>query len=177
MFFLFRINHLKFALHLSVFYTEYITRENFSQLPEFDALFIRETTDVNNHTYHFSRAAYAEGLVVIDDPWSILRCSNKIFLHERMRQNHIKTPASEILARTTYKPNKPISLAFPIVLKQPDSAFSLGVTKAENQELLDNSLKKLFKLSDLVIAQEFIQDKQGVRGHEKQRTGENIRET
>ncbi len=150
------LRNFKKAAEKAGFYTEYITREDFSQLPEFDALFIRETTDVNNHTYHFSRAAYAEGLVVIDDPWSILRCSNKIFLHERMRQNHIKTPATEILARTTYKPNKPISFAFPIVLKQPDSAFSLGVMKAENQEQLDNSLKKLFKLSDLVIAQEFI---------------------
>ncbi len=150
------LRNFKKAAEKAGFYTEFITREDFSQLPEFDALFIRETTDVNNHTYHFSRAAYAEGLVVIDDPWSILRCSNKIFLHERMRQNHIKTPETEILARTSYKPNKSISLAFPVVLKQPDSAFSLGVTKAENQEQLDHSLKKLFQLSDLVIAQEYI---------------------
>ncbi|MBN1820906.1 MAG: GNAT family N-acetyltransferase [Prolixibacteraceae bacterium] len=150
------LQNFKKAAEKAGFYTEFITKEDFSQIPEFDALFIRETTDVNNHTYHFSRAAYAEGLVVIDDPWSILRCSNKIFLHERMRQNRIKTPATEILARTTYKKGKPLSLNFPMVLKQPDSAFSLGVTKVENPEQLDESLKKLFKISDLIIAQEFI---------------------
>ena len=150
------LQNFKKAAEKAGFYTEFITKHDFSQLPEYDALFIRETTDVNNHTYHFSRAAYAEGLVVIDDPWSILRCSNKIYLHERMRQSKIKTPATEVLARTTYNPGKPLSLQFPVVLKQPDSAFSLGVTKVENQEQMNLSLQKLFKVSDLIIAQEFI---------------------
>jgi glutathione synthase/RimK-type ligase-like ATP-grasp enzyme len=42
------------------------------------------------------------------------------------------------------------------VLKQPDSSFSLGVTKVENQEQLNTSLTRLFKISDLIVAQEFI---------------------
>jgi glutathione synthase/RimK-type ligase-like ATP-grasp enzyme len=42
------------------------------------------------------------------------------------------------------------------VLKQPDSAFSLGVEKVTTPEELDASLKKLFKISDLVIVQEFM---------------------
>ena len=53
--------------------TELITKDDFSRVPEFDALFIRETTSVNHHTYRFSRRAFAEGLVVIDDPRSILK--------------------------------------------------------------------------------------------------------
>jgi glutathione synthase/RimK-type ligase-like ATP-grasp enzyme len=106
-------------------------------------LFIRETTSVNNHTYHFSRTAYAEGLVVIDDPWSILRCSNKIFQDERMKQNKIKTPATLVLSKSNYSNSKPIHLNFPLVLKQPDSAFSLGVEKVHNKEELNASLKKL----------------------------------
>jgi glutathione synthase/RimK-type ligase-like ATP-grasp enzyme len=40
---------------------------------------LRATTNVDNYTYQFSRYAYAEGLVVIDDPWSILRCANKLY--------------------------------------------------------------------------------------------------
>jgi glutathione synthase/RimK-type ligase-like ATP-grasp enzyme len=43
-----------------------------------------------------------------------------------------------------------------MVLKQPDSAFSIGVTKVENEEQLNASLKKLFKISDLIVAQEYI---------------------
>ena len=45
---------------------------------------------------------------------------------------------------------------FPLVLKQPDSAFSLGVEKVKTREELNDSLKRLFRLSDLVIAQEFL---------------------
>ncbi|HZH71495.1 MAG TPA: GNAT family N-acetyltransferase [Mariniphaga sp.] len=146
----------KKAAEKNAFYVEFITKDDLSQLSEFDALFIRETTSVNNHTYHFSRTAYAEGLVVIDDPWSILRCSNKIFQNERLKQNKIKTPATLVLSKSNYNESKPVNLNFPIVLKQPDSAFSLGVEKVNNTEELNASLKKLFHLSDLVIAQEFM---------------------
>lgn len=57
---------------------ELITRKDFGRLGEFDALFIRETTAIDHHTYRFSRKAASEGLVVIDDHNSILRCTNKI---------------------------------------------------------------------------------------------------
>lgn len=150
------LQNFKKAAEKYGFYVEFITKEDLSQLSEFDALFIRETTSVNNHTYHFSRTAYAEGLVVIDDPWSILRCSNKIFQNERLKQNKIKTPATLVLSKSDYDQTKDIHLNFPLVLKQPDSAFSLGVEKVNNREELNTSLKKLFRLSDMVIAQEFM---------------------
>lgn len=150
------LQNFKKAAEKQGFYVEFITREDLSQLSEFDALFIRETTNVNNHTYHFSRTAYAEGLVVIDDPWSILRCSNKIFQNERLRQNKIKTPATLVLSKSHYDKTRPVNLNFPLVLKQPDSAFSLGVEKVNDREELNASLEKLFRLSDLVIAQEFM---------------------
>ena len=40
---------------------EFITRSDIGRLPEFDALFIRDTTFVNHYTYRFSRRAFAEG--------------------------------------------------------------------------------------------------------------------
>ena len=150
------LQNFKKAAEKAGFYVDFITKDDFSQLPEYDALFIRETTSVNDHTYQFSRTAYAEGLVVIDDPWSILRCSNKIFQNERLKQNKIKTPPTLVLSKLNYRYSNPVPLSFPMVLKQPDSAFSLGVEKVNNTEELNASLKKLFKLSDLVIAQEFM---------------------
>ncbi len=150
------LQNFKKAAEKAGFYIEFITKDDFNQLSEFDALFIRETTSVNDHTYQFSRTAYAEGLVVIDDPWSIMRCSNKIFQNERLRQNKIKTPATRVLSKSNYWKSNPINLTFPLVLKQPDSAFSLGVEKVNDMDELNASLKKLFRLSDLVIAQEFM---------------------
>ena len=138
-------------------YTEFITREDYSRLPEFDALFIRETTSVNHHTYRFSRKAHAEGLVVIDDPWSIMRCANKVYLAERLAQAKLPAPRTVILQRESLK-SSPASLgiSFPCVLKQPDSAFSQGVVKAENEAEFREQLDKLFDKSDLIIAQEFM---------------------
>lgn len=150
------LQRFKKAAEKAGFYTEFITKDDLHQLPEFDALFIRETTNVNNHTYQFSRAAYAEGLVVLDDPWSILRCSNKIFQNELLKQNKIKTPATVVLSKFSYKKFQNINLKFPLVLKQPDSAFSLGVEKVKDADELDEALQRLFEISDLIIAQEFM---------------------
>ena len=56
-----------------------ITPDDFGRLAEYDALFIRETTAVNHHTYRFAKRAENEGLTVIDSPDAILRCSNKVY--------------------------------------------------------------------------------------------------
>jgi len=138
------------------FYTEFITKNDYNRLSEFDALFIRETTSVNNHTYQISRKAYAEGLVVIDDPWSILRCSNKIYLEERLKLNKIKTPKSVFLYKQDFVHKNIPKTPFPLVLKLPDSAFSKGVIKVENKEELHSIIQELFKKSDLIIGQEFV---------------------
>ena len=47
-------------------------------------------------------------------------------------------------------------LGLPCILKQPDGAFSLGVTKIESAEALASCLETLFAQSDLVIAQEWL---------------------
>ena len=139
-------------------YTEFITKEDYSRLSEFDALFIRETTSVNHHTYRFSRKAYAEGLVVIDDPFSILRCANKVYLAERLAQAKVPAPRTVILQKESLK-STPASLgiSFPCVLKQPDSAFSKGVVKAIDEKDFREKLEQLFEKSDLIIGQEFMQ--------------------
>jgi len=36
---------------------EFITRNDFARLPEFDALFVRDTTEVNHYTFRFARRA------------------------------------------------------------------------------------------------------------------------
>lgn len=132
-----------------------ITREDAGSLLEYDALFIRETTSVNHHTYRLSRKAEAEGLAVIDDPLSILRCTNKVYLAELLQRKNIPIPKTVILHRD----NKNIaieSLGFPCIIKQPDSSFSQGVLKVEKREDFGTVADKLFDKSDLLIAQEYV---------------------
>jgi hypothetical protein len=43
---------------------ERITRRQLAELAEYDGLFIRETTSIDNHTYRFARRAWQEGMPV-----------------------------------------------------------------------------------------------------------------
>lgn len=135
-----------------------ITRNDYTRLAEYDGLFIRETTALDNHTYRFANKAEKEGMVVMDDPTSILRCTNKIYLHDLLRSRKLPTPKSEILFRDDTKKiaDLPGVLGFPIVLKIPDGSFSRGIVKAENAEELKKGVEDLFQHTALVIAQEYL---------------------
>ncbi len=79
------------------FDVEFIDKSDYGHVAEFDALFIRETTAVNHHTYRFARRAAREGLVVVDDPLSILRAANKVFLAQLMERHRIPQPKSMLI--------------------------------------------------------------------------------
>jgi glutathione synthase/RimK-type ligase-like ATP-grasp enzyme len=134
---------------------ELITRDDYGTLAEYDALFIRNTTVVNNYTFRFARRAQSEGLVVIDDPDSIVRCANKVFLAESFERYHVPAPKTVIV----HKENKNLvmmQLGLPCILKQPDSSFSKGVVKVKTREEYDAAIDALLDKSDLIIAQEFV---------------------
>jgi glutathione synthase/RimK-type ligase-like ATP-grasp enzyme len=132
-----------------------ITREDYRRVAEFDALFIRETTAVNHHTYRFARRAAAEGLAVIDDPESIIRCTNKVFLAETFERHGLPTPRTMIIHKENAD-QVADTLGLPCILKQPDSAFSQGVVKANTSAELDDEISRRLDSSDLLIAQEFM---------------------
>ncbi|MGK0298248.1 MAG: glutathione synthase/RimK-type ligase-like ATP-grasp enzyme [Gammaproteobacteria bacterium] len=134
---------------------ELIARNDLHRLAEFDALFIRETTAVNHHTFRFAQRAAAEGLVVIDDPDSILKCTNKVYLAELLARNNVPIPKTLIIHKNNINKIEEI-LGLPCILKQPDSAFSAGVMKVENETELEQTVSKLLTNSDLIVAQEFL---------------------
>ena len=123
-------------------------------IAEYDALFIRATTAVNHYTYRLARRAAQENMVVIDDPQSIIKCSNKVYLAELMRNHQILTPNTLFLSK--YDQTIPDTIEFPCVLKKPDSCFSHGVIKIEDSKALQKSLLQCFKTSELVVIQPFI---------------------
>jgi glutathione synthase/RimK-type ligase-like ATP-grasp enzyme len=134
---------------------EFITRADLGRLPEFDALFIRDTTFANHYTYRFSRRATAENLVVIDDPDSILRCNNKVYLAELLARHNIPAPRTLMVHRGNVD-QIISSLGLPCVLKQPDSSFSIGVTKVETEQALHAKVDALLQKSELIVAQEYL---------------------
>jgi len=137
------------------FEVEFITQEDRGRLAEFDALFIRDTTAVNDYTYRFARRALAEGLVVIDDPESIMKCCNKVYLAELLARHNVPMPRTLLVHRDNVHQIMP-TLSLPCVLKQPDSAFSAGVVKVENEQELKARVAELLSRSELIVAQEWL---------------------
>jgi len=137
------------------FRPEFIESDDYGRLTEFDALFIRETTSVNHHTYRFSRRAAAEGLVAIDDPDSILRSTNKVFLAEALKQAGVPVPKTRIVHRDNID-EVAAELGSPAILKLPDSSFSMGVVRCNDIDEFRQRAAKYLEQSDLLIAQEFL---------------------
>ena len=137
------------------FGVELIDRDDYSRIGEFDALFIRETTYVNHHTFRFAQRAAADGLVVIDDPQSILRCTNKVYLAEALEAHRVPIPRTLVVDRVALEEVER-QIRFPCILKHPDSAFSQGVIKCKDPEEFERHAAEILQRSDLFIVQEFM---------------------
>lgn len=135
-------------------YAEIIEPKDLSRLSSFDALLIRQSTEVNNEAYAFARKAQQEGIAIVDYPDAILKCCNKVYMAEALQNANINTPKTIIV----HKENLKEVIAFtglPCVLKAPDSTFSFGVKKAKTSEEFYDLASSMLKESDLIIAQEF----------------------
>jgi glutathione synthase/RimK-type ligase-like ATP-grasp enzyme len=135
---------------------ELIEKKDYSRIAEFDALFIRETTSINHHTYRFAKKAESEGLVVIDDPISILRCTNKIYMHNLLHSNKINGPKTFVINNTAEQLKEAVEeLGFPMIIKIPDGSFSKGIYKVKSYDELKKITEDLFKKTALLLAQEY----------------------
>lgn len=136
------------------FYVEIISPRDLSRLSSFDALFIRQSTEVNNEAYAFARKAQQEDIAVVDYPDAILKCCNKVFMAEALTNANIPTPITMIVHRENRNDVLKIT-GLPCVLKSPDSTFSFGVKKADTEEEYHELVNLMLKKSDLIIAQEY----------------------
>ena len=135
---------------------EVIGRQDFDRIAEFDGLWIRENTNIDHHTFRFAKRAEQEGLPVIDDPSSIIRCTNKVYLAELLHGNGVPTPKTVILASVKDLDSLERQLSYPMVLKIPDGSFSRGVAKVASRGELERMVRGMLEDSDLILAQEFM---------------------
>jgi len=134
---------------------EIISKRDINRLSQFDALFIRETTSITNHTLEFSVRAEQEGLIVIDDSSSIIACTDKAYQYEIFSNFNVPTPKTLVI----YESNINEALAtfnLPFVLKLPDSAYSLGVVKVESRDEYYCKVNEFLNKSLHVVAQEYM---------------------
>lgn len=135
---------------------EIIDPSDLPSLSEFDALFIRATTSIDNYTYRFARRAEQEGMPVIDDTTSMIRCTNKVYLKEILENAGLPIPPTEILDEKTNLAAVFERLGSPVILKTPDGSFGSNMVKAKTLDELKAGAEKMFKETALVIAQAFV---------------------
>jgi glutathione synthase/RimK-type ligase-like ATP-grasp enzyme len=137
---------------------EVVSYQQLQNIANYDALFIRETTAIDHHTYRLARKAEDAGLVVMDDPTSILRCCNKVFLHDAFNYQKVPSLKTEVIddcsAGTLDKLEAGFS--YPLILKMPEGSFSRGVFKVNSRTELHDKLTELLAVSALVLAQEYL---------------------
>jgi len=135
---------------------DFLKPGDLADLAEYDALFIRATTALDNFTYRFARRAEQEGMPVIDDTVSMTRCTNKVYLKELLTGAGVPVPRTEIFGEK--EPLAPVAerLGFPLVMKAPDGSFSRSVHKVADMAEMERVSKALLKDTALVLAQEWM---------------------
>ncbi len=136
---------------------EVLSLQQIPNITAFDALFIRETTAIDHHTYQLATLAEENDLVVIDDPQSILRCCNKVFLHDAFSYQGVPCLKTHVISDSSKKTINVLEeiFTYPMILKMPEGSFSKGVFKVENKKELIGKVEELFKDSSLLLVQEF----------------------
>lgn len=131
-----------------------IGKGEIGRLAEYDALFIRTVTAIGHVSFTFSQTADGLGMPVIDDPGSIVRCSNKIFLYELFKRQGLPMPDTAVLSPRNWREEvRPLGL--PVILKVPDGTFSLAVKKADDEAELEALAREMFKKTPLLLAQRY----------------------
>jgi glutathione synthase/RimK-type ligase-like ATP-grasp enzyme len=137
----------------------FLFREDINDIPNYNAVFIRATTDPLYTSYIVSKTAWEIGLKVIDDPESIKICANKIHqyaLFEKYRVPSIPT----IFLNKDELHHKKITEIFnalgkPVVIKAPYTSFSRYVEKAACETSFRDIAKRYLKKSDTIAIQKF----------------------
>ena len=129
--------------------------DELDRLGEYDALFIRTLTGVREPSFQFALRAEMLDMPVIDDPQSIIRCSNKVFLEELLRREEIPTPRTLVVtSRTPWGDVE--SLGLPVVVKLPDGSFSAAVHRCGSRTEYERTTAEMLRRSPLLIAQEYL---------------------
>jgi len=135
-------------------------RENLREIPKYDAVFIRATTDPLYTAYIVSKTAWEAGLKVVDDPKSIQICGNKIHLYELFKKHDIPHIPTLFLNKDELH-HKRILNTFkffgrPVVIKAPYTSFSRYVEKVSCETSFRDVCKRFFRKSDVLAVQKFM---------------------
>jgi glutathione synthase/RimK-type ligase-like ATP-grasp enzyme len=139
---------------------EFITKRSLQRIPLYDSLFIRATTDPSYTAYIASKIAWENSLRVLDDPYSIQVCGNKVHMYKLLQKTGVQfIPTLYVTEEVLH--SKTIEDIFeklgkPVVLKAPYTSFSKYVEKTESERGFRRICKRFFRRSDVIVVQKFM---------------------
>ena len=138
----------------------FMFRENLLEIPKYDAVFIRATTDPLFTAYIVSKTAWELGLRVVDDPKSIQICGNKIHLYELFKKYNVPHIPTIFLNKDELHHKRILDIfktfGRPVVVKAPYTSFSKYVEKVACETSFRDVAKRFFRKSDVLAVQKFM---------------------
>jgi len=140
---------------------DFLFRPDMYKIPQYDAIYIRALTDPLNSAYVASRTAEVHGVRVIDDPDSIRICCDKVAMYRHVLRAGVTIPDTRVVER--FEMNLDLGarllhdLGKPVILKAPNSSFSMYVEKASTPAEIVSIAKRFLRRADRIIAQRFVQ--------------------
>jgi glutathione synthase/RimK-type ligase-like ATP-grasp enzyme len=139
---------------------DFLFRPDMYKIPQYDAIFIRALTDPLNSAYVAARTAEMHGIMVIDDPDSIRICCDKVNMYRHLISRGIPMPDTRFMEKQDIDLDlgrRLLSeLGNPVVLKAPNSSFSMYVERASSPEEIISVSKRFLRRASRIIAQRFI---------------------
>jgi len=139
---------------------DYLFRPDMYKIPQYDAIFIRALTDPLNSAYVASRMAEMHGIKVIDDPDSIYICCDKVNMYGHLMRSGVPMPESVFLHEAEITKEMGIrlldKLGSPLVLKAPNSSFSMYVDRVSTPEEFVRLGRRFLRRADRIVAQRFL---------------------
>ena len=139
---------------------DFMFRSGLSEIPKYDAVFIRATTDPLYTAYVVSRTAWVLGLRVVDDPESIRICANKVYQYRLFEKYNVPHIPTLFLNKEEFH-HRQIEEIFelfgkPVVIKAPYTSFSKYVEKVSCETSFREVAKRFFRRSDYIVVQKFM---------------------
>ena len=139
---------------------DFLFRPDMYKIPGYDAIFIRALTDPLNSSYVAARLAQMNGLRVIDDPESIYICCDKVNMYRHLQDKNVPMPETQFLIESDLNHATGArlleSMGAPLVLKAPNSSFSMYVEKVATPEEFVAVGTRYLRRADRVVAQKFV---------------------
>lgn len=140
--------------------TDFLFRPDIFKIPEYDAIFIRALTDPLNASYVAARAAELHGVRVLDDSASIRICCDKVYMYGHLQQAGVVIPETRFLdigdVNREHAEQLLQELGSPLVLKAPNSSFSMYVDRAANPDEFIAIGKRFLRRADRLVVQKFV---------------------